>query len=262
MKKDENGYIVVETVGSFTMLVLLMWSILTLINIVTVQARVHYALSQTAQTISMYCYTLEKNGLADPIMKSQEKAESAQDEIDTFKGNLNNMISAIDSFKSSKNFSDVYKAGEGIYNSGQGFYQQGQSLANQNPKDILQEFLNYGIDQAGSALFEQVLQPLMNRYLKNGELTGDEYLKAFGVEKGIRGLDFTLTDLSSGLLDLDSTGNSNSKMLDAQGNVRIIVSYEVDYTFGALPLPFTKLKFTQEVITKAWLGGNGEGYIK
>ena len=46
------------------------------------------------------------------------------------------------------------------------------------------------------------------------------------------------------------------------GDVRIRVDYYIDYTFGALPLPFTRLHVTQEVTTKAWLGGEGDGYSK
>ena len=41
MRRDERGYIVVETIGSFLLFVLAVTSILSLINIVAVQARVH-----------------------------------------------------------------------------------------------------------------------------------------------------------------------------------------------------------------------------
>ena len=51
MKRDENGYIVVETIGCFVLFVFLMTSILSLINIVTLQARVHYALTFDWQTL-------------------------------------------------------------------------------------------------------------------------------------------------------------------------------------------------------------------
>ena len=66
MKKDDNGYIVVETIFSFTLFVFLIISILSIINIVTVQARVHYAITQAAETISMYSYTLDAMGAGSP----------------------------------------------------------------------------------------------------------------------------------------------------------------------------------------------------
>ena len=61
--------------------------------------------------------------------------------------------------------------------------------------------------------------------------------------------------------DLDLQDN-DSTLLDEDGNVVLTVRYAIDYTFGALPLPFPdhRLEITQTVKTKAWLGGNGEGY--
>ena len=61
---------------------------------------------------------------------------------------------------------------------------------------------------------------------------------------------------------MGSSGANDSLLLDADGNVKIVVQYDVDYSFGALILPFEepKLHVTQEVVTKAWLGGEGEGY--
>ena len=95
------------------------------------------------------------------------------------------------------------------------------------------------------------MKAMVGRYLSNGAMTGDEFLKAFGVEEGLDGLTF---------YDFDGAGN-DSILLDADGNVKLAVRYEVNYTFGALPLPFEpSLKISQVVKTKAWLGGSGEGY--
>ena len=62
MRKDERGYIVVETVLSFMLFVFLTVSILTLINIFTVRSRVHYAITQTANELSMYSYIIDVSG--------------------------------------------------------------------------------------------------------------------------------------------------------------------------------------------------------
>ena len=75
MKRDQGGYIVVETIACFTLFVFLMMSILSLINIVTVQARVHYAITQAAETLSMYSYTLDAMGAAEKLMKSADRAD-------------------------------------------------------------------------------------------------------------------------------------------------------------------------------------------
>ena len=95
MRRDERGYIVVETIGSFLLFVLAVTSILSLINIVAVQARVHYAITQAAQTVSMYCYVLDVTGAADHLVASAGQAQTVQVESDAFKENLNGLLDAL-----------------------------------------------------------------------------------------------------------------------------------------------------------------------
>jgi len=58
IRKDEKGHIAVETLGAFIPFLLVMISILSLVQLVATQARVHNALTQSALTISMYSYTM------------------------------------------------------------------------------------------------------------------------------------------------------------------------------------------------------------
>ena len=97
MRRDERGYIVVETIGSFLLFVLAVTSILSLINIVAVQARVHYAITQAAQTVSMYCYVLDVAGAADHLVASAGQAQTVQVESDAFKENLNGLLDGLES---------------------------------------------------------------------------------------------------------------------------------------------------------------------
>lgn len=241
MRRDERGYIVVETIGSFLLLVLLVTSILSLINIVVVQARVHYALTQTAQAISMYDYVLDVTGAAEHITNSAEQAEAAQAEIDAFKSNVNGLLDGVEAL-------DAAQVGQ----YGDALVGQVEDVAS-DPKKMVQEILNYGVNNALGAGTEALLRPLMGRYLANGEMSGDEFLKAFHVIGGLEGLDFYSLD--------DDIGN-DSAFLTADGDVKLAVQYDIDYSFGALMIPFeeSKLHITQEVMTKAWLGGKGEGY--
>lgn len=251
MKKDENGYIVIETIGTFTLFVFLMASILSLINIVAVQARIHYAMTQTAETISMYSYALEKMGIAHPLMGIAASADKTEEQIDTFKDNLNGLFNSLDSLSKAKDLDGAYESGKGAFNSGKNIYEQGKNVFQRDPKELLRDFLNYGLDEISSQGFELLLRELMDRYLSEGNSSGDEVLRRFNVKDGKNGLDFAAFDT----FDLNSRGNMNSRLLTADGDVRIIVTYKIDYTFGVLPLPFTELTIKQEVITKAWLGG-------
>lgn len=244
MGKDERGYIVVETITSFLLLVLLMLSILSLVNIVAVQARVHYALTQAAEAVSMYSYTLEVTGAAKHIQNNAAQAETVQGEINSAVSNINQVLDGIKSLS----VSQIKDGGEKMGVQVKGWV---DSTA-QDPKRTIQLLLNYGLNQAGNAAFSQLMRPLVGHYLSNGELSGDEYLRRFQVQDGIDGLSFSTGPLSP---------VRGSTLMDSKGNLRIYVTYKVDYSFGALPLPFEpEMEITQSVVTKAWLSGRGEGY--
>ncbi len=251
MAKDENGYIVVETIGAFLLFTLLNIAILSMINIVTLQARVHYAITQTCETISMYSYVLHLTGADSHIKNSAAKADVAQGQVDDFKRNINGLLDGIGSL-----------APEQIGESGEALADQvhsGVSNVVSDPKGMLQYVLNYSLNQLSSAAFGNfVVRPLVGRYLANGGISGDQYLKNYGVIGGLEGLEFYSFDV----FDLNSAGANDSMLLRKDGDVKIVVQYDVEYSFGALILPFQepKLHITQAAAAKAWLGGDGEGY--
>jgi len=223
MKNDENGYIVVETVGTFIPFVLLVVSILSLVNIITLQARVHNALTQTANTLSMYSYVLKATGAADSFMIADSKANSTSE-------NLGAVMDGIGALSKGGGFD----AGSGGQATG-----LAEALVG-DPRNMIQNFANYGLGELRSIASEHLVRPLAGRYLATGEMTADEYLSSVKVKN----FDF-----------------SDCVIIDRNGNVKITVDYEIEYTFGALRLPFSPtLRVTQTVVTKAWLNGSGKGY--
>jgi len=223
MRNDENGYIVVETVGTFIPFVLLVISILSLVNIVTLQARVHNALTQAANTLSMYSYVLKATGVSDGLMATDAKASNVRE-------NINSVLIGI----------EFLSKGNGLSGSGGSkTYSWAEQMAG-DPKAAIQNFANYGLSELQTVMFAEIVRPLMTRYLANGEMSGDEYLRS------VRVVNLEFIDCA---------------MVDRNGNVKITVTYEIEYTFGALKLPFgPNLRVTQTAVTKAWLGGSGEGY--
>jgi len=223
LKKDENGYIVVETVGTFIPFLLLVISILSLVNIVTLQARVHNALTQAANTISMYCYILHTTGMSENLIMSDKKASASQESI-------NAVFLGIESLSKGNGF-DSDSAGRMLNTA---------ESAISDPKAAVQSILNYGAGEARNRASAELVKPLVGRYLANGDMSGDEYLKSVRVKN----------------FDFDQC-----IIIDRNGNVKITADYEIEYTFGVLRLPFgPRLRVTQTAITKAWLGGSGEGY--
>jgi len=225
MRTDENGYIVVETVGTFIPFLLLVISILSLVNIVTLQARVHSALTQTANTLSMYSYVLKTTGVAEKLMTLDSKASIAGEDI-------NSVLNGIKSLSK----------GNGLNGNIGNRVLSGTEAAAGDPGAAISNFANYGVNELRNLAFEQMASPLFGRYLANGEMSGEEYLRSVRV------------------LNLEF---SDCVIIDRNGNVKLTVNYEIEYTFGALKLPFgPTLKVTQTAVTKAWLGGSGEGYSR
>ena len=222
-QNEPNGYIVVETVGVFLPFLLLVISILSLVNIVTLQARVHNALTQTANTLSMYSYVLKVTGAADGLMAADSRATSSGESIRA-------VIDGINSLSKGNGI------GGGVEN--RAFEVIEEAIG--DPKATVQMLANYGLGELRGLATEQLVRPFVMRFLANDEMTGEEYLS------NVRVINFDLRDCV---------------IVDRNGNVKLTVNYEIEYTFGALRLPFgPTLRVTQTAVTKAWLGGSGEGY--
>ena len=249
LRSNERGSIVVETTGSFILFVLLIISILSLVNIVTLQTRVHYALTQAAITLSIYSYALEVAGLADTLVSNSANAADTVENAVAVKADVYAVIDAVSSISGNSGFLSQELPPLNL--------DSNANITN-NPVDFINGIMAFGYNAAGSLAFEEVLlRPLVGRYLSNGSQSGDEYLRSVNVINGLRGLDF------NSLLNPGSRGTGFSLLLDEDANVHITVSYQVEYRFGALPLPFTPvLNITQSAVTKAWLGGHGTGYVR
>jgi len=249
MHKDDKGYIVVETVGAFIPFVLLVASILSLVNIVALQTRVHYALTQATNTLAMYSYALEVMGVAERLSTLDGKSDSAAKKISAALTDLESVLSGIDSLSG---ISGSRTRSEETESRSFGFLEQ-RSGETQTALGMLKD---YGIGELRAELLEYLVRPLVGRYLANGSISADEYLRSVRVvNNGKTGLDALEFHGGSVL------GPQNSVLVDRNGNVKLIVHYEIEYSFGALPLPFRPtLRITQTAVTKAWLGGSGKGY--
>ena len=250
IRHDERGYIVAETTGAFIPFVLLMVSILSLVNIITLQSRVHYAMTQAANTLSMYSYTLELLGIANDLTALDSKSERIIREAGELRGDISSAVSSIESL----DIDAAFESGESAVDRILGW---GEEIAD-DPNTALQQLMCYGISELRDKVFEEMARPLVGRYLAGSEMSGDEYLKSAGVmnkttgARGLEALEFYQFSLFEG---------GNSVLIDHNGNVKLVATYEVEYTFGGLPLPFKPtLKLNQTVVTKAWLNGSGKGY--
>lgn len=258
MGKDQRGYIVVETIGAFLLFVFLNISILSLINIVVVQSRVHYALTQSAQTLSMYTYALEATGVAKHIVASSDRADKVAQSSDEMVANVNKLIAALEDWDA-----------DGFTNAANDIYNQSYGIAERivdDPKGVLQNLLNFGLSKGGSFALGECVRPLMGWYLRGKAGSGEKFLEDYHVVDGLNGLTFYTMDTIgyNNVTKRFTSGSKNDSLLiDKNENLCLVVQYDIDYAFGALPLPDEfggKLHVTQMVTTKTWLNGHGEGY--
>lgn len=258
MKKDEGGYIVVETLISFMLFVILITTILSLVNITTLQSRVHHAMTETAETISVYSYVLDVMGAADHLQRLEAKADKVAGNVDEIKGSISDVITQLNDIKNKKVGKETVSS---IYSSGKSAFSKTKEIGGKyinDPKAALADLASVGITEGLDAIFGELCRSLVGHYLQNGDMDGDEYLEWAGVEGGLDGLDF----YNFSYFKLDQPSRGNSMMMTADGDVRLIVNYDIDYSFGALILPkkYRTIHVTQTVKTRAWLGGDGERY--
>ena len=178
------------------------------------------------------------------------QAERVEQESDEFKQNLSQLLDGFESLDAV----EIGSSGEALADQTGGW----ASDAAADPESSIQALLNYALRESGNAVFGDLVRPLVGHYLSNGSMSGEEYLQAAHIIGGLEGLEFG----GVGLLDPDEMEGDDSTLLTSDRDVKIVVQYDIDYSFGALMLPFgePKLHVTQEVRTKAWLGGKGEGY--
>ena len=271
MKQDRRGFIVIEATISMTLLIFFMTLLLSLISVVTLQARMHFAITQTAITISRYSYIFEVTGIANRLVHLDAGSQGRRDQIRGAVDTTRQSINAAGDFIADISDRDNLSLEDGLEIAD-------DALSNvmpwiENPDAFVQD-VNRLIDAtrttAGNMVTESVhylwrflteamVRPLIGHYLNNGDMSGDQYLISANVIGGLNGLRFSYPDHGSFLGNLwgslTGEGGHQTIILDRYGNIQIFVQYDVELFFGILPLPFTRLTINQSVTTKAWLSG-------
>ena len=206
MGKDEKGYIVVETLIAFTLYLLAILSILSLVNISVVQSRVHYAVTEACESVAMYSYVFQATGQAKHITGMSGKAETAEANAQTVVENLNQIINSVQSLDLS-----------GVKGGVQGAIQASSRI---RVKDVLAMM----VQSIKDSIFAECMNTLSNHYLdnydSNGSVkqTGEEYLKANNVKDTLTfngNYEIGFNDYNISL----SLGDGGSHFLDKKGDI-------------------------------------------
>lgn len=256
--KSESGSVTVEATISLSAFMFAIVTLLTIINICIVQARVSYAINTTAKEISQYSYLYALTGLNE----SQAGLEAAGQEdtlpLNNVFNDINTMYNEIENLGntglSSPDVSDIAAKWDSISGSLDNLQDSGAALASdieeiaKNPKQIIFGVAKLAagsvMDTAKSKLIMEPLAKAMCRKhlvsTKDGDV--EAYLKSLGVVPDATGSYYKGLDF-----------NGSTLFPNGSNEIKVCVSYDVK-VIALLPIDFS-FHFEQTAITHGWLAG-------
>ena len=249
-RKREKGAIVIEATISLTAFIFAIFTILSLVDIAYVQAKMSVALNSAAKEISQYSYLYYKlnldeldASLSEGTGDSKEMIENTIDGV----GEVMDSLTEAENCISNGNFDKMMTA----INNGTG---SANEMINMYADEVSEDPKGFIIGMgklAGSELKEEAKvvlgQVLAKAFMKKNlkafsEQDPDAFLRKYHVVDGMDGLDFNYTTLMA-------YGTSNQ--------INLVVTYDVE-VMQLLNIDF-KFKFQQCAKTQAW--GNGISVI-
>lgn len=257
--KKENGSVTIEATISLSAFMFAIVTLLTIVNICIVQAKMSYAINTTAREISQYSYLYSITGINSRHKEIFEAGESKTQKVKSVLSDVNTVYNEIENLgdtgnQSFDNINDIIDAWNGVSGSVENIEGAGSSIVSnleeiaKDPKNLL-----FGIAQLGAsetfdlAKSRLIAAPLAKALCKKNlvdEKDGnvDAYLKFLGVVPSasgsyIDGLDFSKSSLFP---------NGSSE-------IKINVAYDVK-VIALLPIDF-HFHFNQTAITHGWQSG-------
>lgn len=250
-RNDDKGAIVVEATIALTAFVFLLYTLLSLVNICYIQAKMSIALNSAAKDISQYSYLYFKFGIGKAEANLDDGSEeylnlgkNTVDGIGTFVGAMGDAGDAFDSGDFDSAFNNLQNGADAA----QSVYDEWADKVSEDPKQFMIGLGRFaaseGVDLVKNKLGAAIAKSFMKKNLKayQGD-NPDAFLKKAGVVDGLAGLDFNGTAIFAG------TGNDHDL-------IQLVVTYEVE-VIKLLNIDF-KFRFVQVARTKAWGAGISE----
>lgn len=270
-ENTESGMMVVEAVLSFTVFIMVVVAIIYLTNIFMLHNKIQFAINSAAHEIAGYSYlyaalgisdaenTVEADGrphttpindTANQVVDSLNKIETLADSLGGTAQSIENLEFSEESFQEVKNQFDQLKTdADAAIDSGKKSAAGLEDLFS-HPKSLLAGIIYIGAYEIGyeakSMIGRAAAAGLTKKYLEQGELSADEYLRSYGVKDGYAGLDF------SGTTIFCENKEGAGRMID------IVVSYDIDMSFLAFIIPDPRIHVVQRVSVAGWVDGDGE----
>ena len=249
-KNKERGAIVVEATISLTAFMFTIFTILSIVNICFIQAKMGVALNYAAKEISQYSYLYYKLNIdeieQDMNQGTEEARDTAKQTIDGI-GSLMNTISDAQHNFDTGNFENLISDIEDGAKSVDSLITMYADQLADDPKAFIIGMGKMAGNELGQEGKKFLAQVLAKTFMKKNLMAfpGDDpdlFLKRYHVVNGMSGLDFDGTTLMA---------------FGESADIYLVVSYDVS-VIRLLNLDF-KFTFKQIAKTKAW--GNGVSLV-
>lgn len=270
--KKEHGSVIVEATIVLPVFFVAVLLIINLINIFSLHNRIQFAINSAAHELSSYSYILAKTGLLDAERTFEADGEtytSAIDEtsdaivtclnsIQTLKGDVDTLKDQVQKVEVSQQYADDLKNNLNQTNEdAKQTVEDGKDATEkvkerfEDPKGTVVGIGFIGVEaleyMAHKQLGAEAARIFTKKYLDMGEMSADQYLRAYGVKDGYQGLSFSGSSVMA---------DEKKQMID------IIVKYDVSLsTFWMMFYDSEhepKLKIAQRVTVPAWSEGDGQ----
>lgn len=244
-KNNEKGMMTVEAVLSLVPFILVVLGIISFINVFMVHNKIQYAMYQSGSELTAYTYYYEALGIRKGDQALKEDIDRETVEIDSAIKETTEFIGQLESL-STDNIEETIHSGKEAADAGMTLIR--------DPQDLLRNLVYYGIEKGEDALKSWILDTISSAlipvYLESTfspsqPMTADQYLRKAGVVNGVKGLDFSESQLFE---------DNRYKMID------IVVEYDLEISFFELFLKKPVVHVVQRCAVPAWLDGDGVHY--
>lgn len=249
--KKEKGAIVVEATVSLTAFIFAIFTILSLVNVCFIQAKIGVALNTAAKEISQYSYlyyALGVNNLESEFHKgtgnSEQLAKNTIDGIGVFMDSFDQAKEGMETY----DFDAMKEAADNSLETVDSLSTQYGDAIGDDPKAFILGMAKMAADQGAQEIKTAFAQAIAKSFMKKNLVSGpgdnaDSYLRRHSVVDGLSGLDFNYTTLMA-------FGQNADIQLVVTYDLRVLRLLNLDLTF----------KIRQCSKTTAW--GNGISILK
>lgn len=262
MKKQsdgEKGAIIIEATISLTAFMFAIITLLTIVNICIVQARMAVAINMTAKEISQYSYLYSLTGFQKSEAELSNAASEETKELNQILTDVNTVFNEIEALGQTGNstpddIDSILASWDGMLGSAQKIESAGSSIEStieniaKDPKKLMFGIAKLAasntLEFAKSRMIAAPLAKVMcqKHLVSSANGTAEAYLQSLGVVPGatgsyIDGLDFSKSSIFP--------YGSNEITVSVTYKVKVIALLPIDFSF----------QFHQTAVTHGWLAG-------